>query len=130
MAYSVSSFSIEGVDPGYFAVYIGTSPEKVDAAIEGIREELKKVRDVPLTQAELQRAREHLVGTHEIGLQRNGARAALMALDVCYGLPADDFLRYSDDIAQVSDRDVQHLASELIDFDRCAMAYVGPDLSK
>ncbi|HZI09611.1 MAG TPA: pitrilysin family protein, partial [Myxococcus sp.] len=43
MAYSVSSFAIEGLDPGYFAVYMGTSPEKVDAALAGIRAELARV---------------------------------------------------------------------------------------
>ncbi|HET9754607.1 MAG TPA: pitrilysin family protein, partial [Myxococcales bacterium] len=55
LAYSVTSFSMEGVDPGYFAVYMGTSPEKVDAALAGIREELVRVRDEPVPEAELSR---------------------------------------------------------------------------
>ncbi len=100
MAYSVSSFTIEGVDPGYFATYIGTSPEKVDDALAGIRTELVRVRDELVSPEELERTKQHLIGTNEIGLQRNGARAALLALDTCYGLGLENFLHYADNIAR------------------------------
>jgi zinc protease len=126
MAYSVSSFAIEGVDPGYFATYMGTSPEKVDAALEGIRAELARVRDEPIPEDELARAKQHLIGTHEIGLQRNSARAALLALDTCYGLGLDNFLHYADHVAAVTSAQVREVARRVIDFDRAALAIVGP----
>ncbi|OJT17766.1 peptidase M16 [Archangium sp. Cb G35] len=126
MAYSVSSFSIEGVDPGYFAVYMGTSPEKVEAALAGIREELARVRDEPIPEAELARAKQHLIGTHEIGLQRNGARAALLALDACYGLGQENFLHYAERVAAVTAEDVRAVARQLIDFERGVLSHVGP----
>ncbi|MFY0564406.1 M16 family metallopeptidase [Archangium lansingense] len=126
MAYSVSSFSIEGVDPGYFAVYMGTSPEKVDAALAGIREQLARVRDEPIPEAELSRAKQHLIGTHEIGLQRNGSRAALLALDACYGLGQENFLHYADRVAAVTAEEVRAVARQLIDFERSALVHVGP----
>lgn len=126
MAYSVSSFSIEGVDPGYFAVYMGTSPEKLEAALAGIRAELARVRDEPIPEAELSRAKQHLIGTHEIGLQRNGSRAALLALDACYGLGQENFLHYAERVAAVTAEDVRAVARQLIDFERGALAVVGP----
>ncbi|MFP2962892.1 M16 family metallopeptidase [Myxococcus sp. 1LA] len=126
MAYSVSSFAIEGVDPGYFATYMGTSPEKVDAALAGIRAELARVRDEPIPAEELARAKQHLIGTHEIGLQRNGARAALLALDTCYGLGMENFLHYADRVAAVTAEDVREVARKVINFDRSALAIVGP----
>src|SRR6185312_12439887 len=73
MAYSVSSFSLEGLDPGYFAVYMGTSPEKVKDACAGIRVELEKVKAERLSDAELDRARSYLIGSHAIGLQKNAS---------------------------------------------------------
>ncbi len=126
MAYTVSSFSLEGLDPGYFAVYIATSPAKVDAALEGIRVELARVRDEKISAAELRRAQHHLIGSHEIGLQRNGARAALLALDQCYGLGLDNFLHYAERISSVTAEQVQEVARRVIDFDRSALAVVGP----
>ncbi|HYH97871.1 pitrilysin family protein [Hyalangium sp.] len=126
MAYSVSSFTVEGVDPGYFAAYIGTSPEKVNDALAGIRAEFARVRDEPVSETELARARQHLIGTNEIGLQRNAARAALLALDACYGMGLENFLHYSERIAAVTAEEVREVARRVIDFDHSALAIVGP----
>jgi zinc protease len=126
MAYSVSSFAVEGVDPGFFAVYMATSPHKLDDALEGIRAELTRIRDQPLPESELRRARQHLIGTHEIGLQRNGARAALLALDQCYGLGLENFLQYAQRVSAVTGEDVQQVARRVIDLERSALAVVGP----
>ncbi|HEY1087929.1 MAG TPA: pitrilysin family protein, partial [Archangium sp.] len=126
MAYSVSASVMEGVDPGSFSIYMGTSPEKVEAALAGIRAELTRARDELVTDAELARAKEHLIGTQGIGLQRNGARAGVMALDACYGLGADAFLKYPDEIAAITAEDVREAARKVIDFQREALAIVGP----
>lgn len=125
MAYSVSSFSMEGVDPGYFAVYLGTSPEKVEAALAGIRAELARLREERVSPHELERAVRHLVGVHEIGLQRNGARAALMALDHCYGVGADDFLSYAEKVQAVTAEEVREVAGRVLDPQQSALALVG-----
>ena len=125
LCYSVSSMSIEGVDPGYFAVYMATSPEKVPVALEGIRQELIKLCETNVTEAEMQRAREHLIGVHEIGLQRNGARAATMALDQAYGLGAEAFLTYADEVAAITADDVRAVAQRVIDFQKSVLAQVG-----
>jgi zinc protease len=126
MAYSVSSMAVDGLDPGYFAVYMGTSAEKLDAALEGIRAELERVRAERVPEEELARARQHLIGTHEIALQRNGARAAQIALDTCYGLELENFLHYAERVAVVTAEEVQEVARRVIDFQRSALAVVGP----
>jgi zinc protease len=129
MAYSVSSSVVEGVDPGWFSVYMATSPEKVKAAVEGIRAELSKLTTTLVTPDELARAREHLIGSHDIGLQRNGARAAVMALDTCYGLGAERYLAYADELSRLTAEDVMAAARRVIDFDRSALAVVGNESS-
>src|SRR5439155_25802746 len=55
LAYSVTSFSMEGVDPGYFAVYIGCGPGKVAESLDGIRNELRRLREEPVAATELER---------------------------------------------------------------------------
>jgi zinc protease len=84
------------------------------------------VRDEPIPEEELARAKQNLIGTHEIGLQRNGARATLLALDACYGLGMENFLHYADRVAAVRPEDVREVARRVIDFDRSALAIVGP----
>jgi len=125
MAYSVSAMAMEGLDPGYFAVYMATSPEKVTDAIAGMRLELSKLRETLVSEAELSRARENLIGTHEIGLQRNGARAGMIALDAAYGLGAEHWLTYSDEISAVTAAEVREVAARVIDFERSALVVVG-----
>ena len=126
LAYSLSSYAVEGLDPGYFAVYMGTSPEKVPEALAGIREELRKVRDGRIPEAELERARLNMIGSHEIGLQRHGARAGLLALESAYGLPLEDVHAFSEQVLSVTADDVRAVAEDILRFDRAALGAVGP----
>jgi len=126
MAYSVSAMAADGVDPGTFSVYMGTSPEKVDEGVKAIRVELDKVRQERVNDAELERAREYLIGVHQIGLQRNAARAGLMALDECFGLGAEHSARYEEEIARVTADEVRDVAQRVIDFEKSALVVVGP----
>lgn len=127
LAYSVTSFSMEGVDPGYFAVYIGCGPGKVKEALEGIRNELRRIREDPIGVAELDRARTHLIGTHAISLQRNSARAAIYAFDECYGLGADASAKYAARIAAVRADDVLAAAQRMLAPAREVIALVAPE---
>ena len=130
MAYSVSSFTLEGQDPGYFAVYMGTSPEKLDTAIAGIRDELSKMCSERIGEAELDRARSYLIGSHAIGLQKNAARAAIIALDELYGLGAENHLHYEQKILAVDAEAVRRVAQRFLRFEQGVLAVVGPNAPK
>jgi zinc protease len=94
LAYAVGAFSRSGVEPGIFAVYIGCAPEKKDEAIDGIMRELKKVITEKITEEEIQRAKNALVGGYEIGLQNVSSQASDMANNELFGLGHDYFQRY------------------------------------
>ncbi len=127
LAYSVTSMGVEGIDPGFFAVYIGCSPDKVDEAVESIRIELKKVCDAAPEADELERSRRYLMGSHDIGLQRASARAALAAFDEAYGLGFDAQSRYAAGIEAVDADRVLAVARRIIRPDREALSIVGPE---
>jgi zinc protease len=127
LAYSVTSFSMEGVDPGYFGVYIGCGPAKLSEALSGIRAELARVRESAPSADELTRARTHLIGTHAIGLQRNSARAAACAFDECYGLGADASARYAGQVAAVTAEDVLAAAQRFLNPSVEVIALVAPE---
>jgi zinc protease len=126
LAYSVSSASIEGLEPGYFAVYMGTSPEKIGEGVDGILEELRKVRDAKVSTSELRRAQRYLIGTHAISLQRLSPRAATLAFDECYGLGYDHTEHYPKYILAVTREDVEEVARRYLDLDRYALSIVRP----
>src|SRR5262249_3399894 len=39
LVYRVSAHSVEGVDPGFVAVYLSCAPDKLEAAVTGVRDE-------------------------------------------------------------------------------------------
>ncbi|MEW6615684.1 MAG: pitrilysin family protein [Thermodesulfobacteriota bacterium] len=126
LAYAVASFFQDGIDPGFIGVYIGTSPEKLDTAIDGIKKELKKVREKKIDSAELERARRYLLGSFEIGLQTNSAKSATMAFGERYGLGYSYFMEYPERIAEVTNDDVLRVARKYLDLDRYSLAVVSP----
>jgi zinc protease len=127
LAYRVSAFSVEGVDPGYFAVYIATSPANLQVALAGIREQLDRVTDRRIPAAELERAKRYLVGAHEISLQRRAALASTLAFHDCYGLGWDEYRRYAPAILGVTAADVQDVARRYLDPRRSVLATVKPE---
>ncbi len=126
LAYSVSAAAIEGVDPGYVAVHLSCSPEKVPAALAGIRRELTRIASEPVTEKELERAKRYLVGTHEISLQRRSAVAAALAFHEAYGLGYREYQRYAGAIRSVSAADVQRVAAAYLDWELGITATIKP----
>lgn len=127
LAYRVSAFSVEGIDPGYFAVYIATSPENLQVAVSGIEDELGRIVASPVPKAELERAKRYLVGAHEISLQRRAALASTLAFHAAYGLGWDEYRRYAPGILAVTAADVQRVAKHFLDPRRAIIATIKPE---
>jgi zinc protease len=127
LCYSVSAFNVEGVEPGSFSVYMGTSPDKVDRALAGIEGLLQRVLDDGITAAELDRAQRYLLGAHDIGLQRLGARASSMSLNELYGLGHLEHTRYAGQLMAVTLEDVRRVARRVLDPVGRVLSIVGPE---
>jgi zinc protease len=127
MAYSVTAFSTEGLDPGAVGVYIGTAPEKVSEARSALREQLDRICSEAVDETELDRARRQLIGGHELGLQRLSSRAAVIALDEIYGLGAGHHLHYAERIGAVGAGDVLRVARTYLDSERSVTALISPN---
>jgi len=112
LAYSVTAWSQEAVDPGYFAIYIGTELSKVPQAREGILGHLQRLCDEPVPADELERAARYLVGSYEIGLQRGGSVANRILFDELYGIGPDMMEAYPERILALTPGDLQAAARE------------------
>ncbi|MEJ5375196.1 MAG: pitrilysin family protein [bacterium] len=126
LAYSVTSFSQVGLDPGYFGTYIATAPQNLERALEGLRKELQEVTRQEISPEELQRAKNNIVGTYEISQQTNAARAMSMALDERYGLGHDFGEKYPRLIQEVTAQQVLEAARNYLNLDRCVTVILGP----
>jgi zinc protease len=126
LAYSVSSVMLDGVEAGYLAVHVGTSPENVDATLAGIKAEVEKMVAGAPDPDEVERAKRFVIGTHEISLQRASALAASMGFAEAYGLGYADYITFPERIAAVTPADVARVAKEYLGLDRYVLALVKP----
>jgi zinc protease len=72
LAYTVHAFNASHPAAGMFLSYIATSPEKENAAREGLLGQFAELTQTQVTDEELERAKRYAVGTHAIG-QESGA---------------------------------------------------------
>ena len=126
LCYSVAAYAVDGLEPGSFSVYMGTSPDKVERALDGINIILQKLVDDGVPEGELMRAQRYLNGSHAIGLQRTGARATTMALNELYGLGHLNHLEHQKKLAAVTVDDVKRVAKKVLTRTRIT-AIVGPE---
>lgn len=122
LAYSVTSFSSEQVDPGFFAFYMGTSADKLDGAIADTLVEISEVKKGGVTQEEYERAKKWMIGTYEIGLQSNGSYADKMVYNELYGTGYRETFDTPEKIAAVTLSDVNRLAGSVLDVDKYTIA--------
>lgn len=113
LAYTVSPIRMEGLEQGYFGTYIGCSPEKKEKAIEMMRAELMKLTQELISDEELERAKNYLIGQQAISLQKKSTVCQSILLDVMYGLPADHTFTVIEEYKDVTAEQVRNLAKKL-----------------
>lgn len=127
LAYSVSSMSFEGIDPGYFAAYIATSPENVERARKELMEEFHKLTAEEAPLEEVEQAQRKLVGSFEIALQENAVQAAQMSLDDIFGLGFRTFETYAKSVLEVTPADVLSAARRFLKPESHVCLVLGPE---
>ncbi len=126
LVYFVHAYPVCALDPGYFIIYAGTRPDKVET-VQGIIEQIvADIKAEPLPPEELERAKGMCIAADRVALQTNAALAQTMALDMIYGLGHDNWRSYSERIGAVTAEQVQRVAEELLDLQRCALVVTRP----
>ncbi|MBI5892059.1 MAG: insulinase family protein [Deltaproteobacteria bacterium] len=130
LAYSVSAVQRDGIEPGFIAVYMGTSPDKINDAVNGILSELEKVVKHGVTDEELKRAKSELIGNYEIGLQESSSQASDMTFNELYGLGYDEQKKFAKKIESITKQDILNAARKYIDLSAYTIVIVRPEANK
>lgn len=124
LAYTVSAFTSERRLAGMFGCYIATSPEKEEIARAGLLAELAKLREAPVTERELVRAKEYAIGTHAIQ-QQSGSAVLGEVLDTwLFGRSLGELTEYEDRVRRVTAGQIQRVAARCFDETRLVQAVV------
>jgi zinc protease len=112
-----------GVGP--FAVRAAVNTEVTVPAVQDILAELDAMRAAPPATAELDAARDYLVGVFPLRFETPPAIVGAIAGLIIQDLPMDELDRYRPAIEAVSDADVHVAATEHIDPTKLAIVLVG-----
>jgi len=129
LAYRVSAHSVEGVDPGFVAIYLSCAPDKLGAAVAGVRAQLAQLRADGVTAAEVERAQSYLIGSHRIAMQRRAAVANAMAYHEAYGLGWQTWTGYDAAIRAVTPDSIAAAVASYLRDDRAITATVRPPVA-
>jgi len=127
LAYSVFSFASHFTDAGQVGVYVGTRPDNVEEAMTIIGRELTRVREEPIGEAELLRAKENVKGRTVLVMESTSARMNRLGSSLVLGVPLYTLDETLAAIDAVTEEDVVALAGELFDPARLSAAGVGGD---
>ena len=115
LAYTVHAFGAEHQLGGAFMAYIATAPEREGEARNALLEQFASLREVPVTDEEITRAKRYMLGMHDIRQESGGAILGDMIDAWLFGGGLSDLDRFAAQIEAVSAADIQRLARSYFD---------------
>ena len=126
LAYSVDSYISLYEDAGAFGIYAGVAPGRIEDSIRAILGELDRLRQEPVPEDELDKAREFVKGRLALSLEDSFAVAAWYAQQQILGQEVLDPEQVIAHLEAVQPADIQRLAQTLFREEGLNLAVVGP----
>lgn len=125
LAYAVFSYAAGYADTGFFGIYAGCQPAKVDEVLAICRDELEKVIEHGITEEEMERGKGQMRGAFVLGQEDTGSRMSRLGKSEL----VDDEFRSVDEIISRIDAvtldDIRAVAGDVLSGPR-TLAAVGP----
>ena len=125
LAYSIYSETNPFRDTGCLAIYAGTSAEKTPEVLRLTIEELRRLKEAPVPEAELKRAKDQLKSNIVLGLESSSSRMANLARQQMYfgrSFSVDEIVAEVDGVDAAA---VQALAQQLFRPEAIALTVLG-----
>ena len=129
LAYAVFSGLTAYRDAGMLTVYAGCAAETVGEVVDLVVEEMRGMKETPLPDAELRRAKDHLKGSLMLGLESTSSRMSHLARQDIYfdrQFTLDETL---DGIESVTQDDVRRVAGDLFSNGSLGVTVLGPAMA-
>ena len=89
LAYTVRTSYETHQKAAVFSIYIGTEPSNIETSISGFKEEIEKIKKIPVSEEELHNAKNNIIGKQQFITETNSQQANLMAYYSISGKPFD-----------------------------------------
>lgn len=125
LSYSVYSSFAPGLAAGAFTIGLQTRPDQADEAVRVARQVLADFVAKGPTEAELQAAKDNLIGGFPLRLDSNRKLLGNVANIAWYGLPLDYLEHWTDRIAAVTTAEITAAFQRVLQPDRMVTVIVG-----
>jgi predicted Zn-dependent peptidase len=132
LAYSVFSGLSAYRDAGNLTIYAGCANEAVEEVVDLCLAELRAIKETPVPESELRRAKDHLKGSLMLSLENTASRMSHLARQEIYFERHFGLDETLEGVERVTADDVQRVATDLFSGGSVAATVVGsgtPDLS-
>jgi predicted Zn-dependent peptidase len=125
LAYAVFSELNPYRDTGCLSIYAGTSLESARRVVESILKEFRQLKESPVNEEELRRAKDHLKGSLMLSLESTASRMANLARQEMYFGRFFTLDELVESIESVTAADVQRIAQTFFDPKQIALTVLG-----
>lgn len=126
LAYAVFSELTPYSDTGMLSVYAGTAKETIGQVLDLTIAEFRSMKESPVTEEELLRAKNHLKGSLMLSLESTSSRMSNLARQELYFHRFSSLDEILSSIEAVTREEVQALAQEFFQPQRIATTVLGP----
>jgi predicted Zn-dependent peptidase len=110
LAYSLGALFPSRVETSFFVIHMGTAPENLERAEEGVKRETARIRQEEVAGDELQRAKAYLLGNLALDRRTNARQAWYLAFFELAGVGHEFLDRYVAAVEAVTAEDVLRAA--------------------
>ncbi|HEX7240116.1 MAG TPA: pitrilysin family protein, partial [Longimicrobiaceae bacterium] len=123
--YAARSAFTRPVGTGVFGAEMEVRTPVTDSALAEMLVQLRRIRDEPVPQAELEGAKNFLTGSFPLRFETPAATATQLASLRLLGLPESSLKEFTQRVSAVTSADVQRVARQYVHPDRATIVVVG-----
>lgn len=112
LAYVVRSSYESSTLAASFSVYIATEPNNINTCLEGFAKEIEKIKTIPVSDEELEGAKNNIIGKRQFILETNSLQANIINLFEMEGLGYDYEDKFVSSIKSVTSKDIIEVANK------------------
>ena len=117
LAYTVRTSYETHRKSAVFSIYIGTEPSNIKTSISGFKEEIEKIKTIPVSETELKNAVNNLIGKQQFVTETNSQQANMMAYYSIMGKPFEYQTAVVEMLHKVTPNDILSCANKYFTYD-------------
>lgn len=126
LAYYIRTAVDENPDTGCVLTRAGLDNKRIEPAIKAIIEEYRKIKDEGISEDELKKAKDNVIGHMTLSMESSDALASYYGMQELLEEKIETPEEYAQMINKVTPQDIQEVAKDLFKKEKMNLAIVGP----